>query len=102
MCGCMANKRSEVRSQNSEWRGSIAFMALIALPAMAQQGTMHITLAEAERLAAQNNPALAAAKYMAAAAGQVPAEYRASYSPSFSGSVTGVGADNGSRLAAGG
>jgi outer membrane protein len=53
-------------------------------------------------LAVQNNPALTAAKFTAAAAGQVPAEYHANYSPSFNGSVTGVGADNGSRLAAGG
>jgi outer membrane protein len=45
---------------------------------------------------------LTAAKFTAAAAGQVPAEYHANYSPSFNGSVTGVGADNGSRLAAGG
>jgi outer membrane protein len=80
---------------------AVAFQA--ALFAQQQpQATMHLTLAEAERLAVQNNPALTAAKYTAAAAGQVPAEYHANYSPSFAGSVTGVGADNGSRLAAGG
>jgi outer membrane protein len=63
---------------------------------------MHLTLADAQRLAVQNHPALSAAKFTAAAAAQVPAEYRAAYSPSFLASVTGVGADNGSRLAAGG
>jgi outer membrane protein len=68
----------------------------------AQQPVLHLTLADAEKLAIQNNPALTAAKFTAAAAGQVPAEYHANYSPSFNGSVTGVGADNGSRLAAGG
>jgi outer membrane protein len=97
----MENKKSEFRSQKSEWRGCGALLILAVLPAMAQQPTLHLTLAEAERLAVQNNPALTAAKYTAAAAGQVQAEYHAAYSPSFTGSLTGVGADNGSRLAAG-
>ena len=34
---------------------------------------MHLTLAEAQRLAIQNNPQFAAAKFTAAAAEQVPA-----------------------------
>jgi outer membrane protein len=37
----------------------------------------------------------------ASAAHQVPAQYRASFEPSISGLLTGVGADDGSRLAAG-
>jgi outer membrane protein len=65
------------------------------------QQPLRLTLAEAERLAIQNNPAFGAARYTAAAAAQVPSEYHAAYSPTFFGSVTGVGADNGSRLAAG-
>jgi len=97
----MENKKSEFRIQKPEWRGCGALLILAVLPAMAQQPTLHLTLAEAERLAVQNNPALTAAKYTAAAAGQVQAEYHAAYSPSFTGSLTGVGADNGSRLAAG-
>jgi outer membrane protein len=66
------------------------------------QPPLHLTLAEAQRLAIQNNPQLTAAKFIAAAAGQVPAEYHAAYEPNLFGSLTGVGADNGSRLAAGG
>lgn len=62
---------------------------------------MHLTLAEAERLAIQNNPQFSAAKYTAAAAYQVPTQYKAAFQPNMSGSLTGVGADNGSRLAAG-
>jgi outer membrane protein len=78
--------------------------ALFSLTATlcAQQPVTHLTLAQAEQLAVQNNPALSAAKYTAAAAAQVPAEYHSAYAPSISGSITGVGADNGSRLAAGG
>jgi outer membrane protein len=66
------------------------------------QAPAALTFAEAERLALQNNPRISAAKFTAAAAHQVPAEYKASYGPTLFGSVTGVGADNGSRLAAGG
>jgi outer membrane protein len=74
----------------------------LALPAfMAAQQPMHLTLADAQRLAVQNNPQYASAKYTAAAAHQQPAEYRSAELPNLSGVITGVGADNGSRLAAG-
>jgi len=66
------------------------------------QAPMRLTLAEAQRLAIQNNPQFTAAKYNAAAAYQVAPQYRANYAPSLTGNLTGVGADNGSRLAAGG
>ena len=64
--------------------------------------TMRLTLAEAQRLAIQNNPRFSAAKYAAAAAYQVPNQYKAALQPNLSGNLTGVGADNGSRIAAGG
>src|SRR5436305_9240523 len=66
------------------------------------QPPMHLTLTDAQRLAVQNNPRLTAAQLTAAAAAQVPKEYRAAYEPTAFASLTGVGADNGSRLAAGG
>lgn len=66
------------------------------------QAPVNLTLAEAQRLAIQNNPQFSSAKYNAAAAYQLAPQYKAAYSPSLSGSFTGVGADNGSRLAAGG
>lgn len=75
--------------------------ALGCLGLRAQPAT-HLTLAEAQRLAIQNNPAFSAAKFTAAAAYQVPNQYRAALQPGMFGSFTGVGADNGSRLAAGG
>jgi len=75
--------------------------ALAIAPAFAQQ-PMRLTLGEAQRQAAQNHPRIAAVKYTAAAAATVPAQYRAAYEPVLYGSLTGVGADNGSRLAAGG
>jgi len=62
---------------------------------------MQLTLADAQRLAIQNNPQFGAARLNAAAAYQVPAEFRANLQPSVLGSITGVGADSGSRLAAG-
>jgi len=66
------------------------------------QPPTHLSLAQAERLAIQNNPQFSAARYTAAAAHQVAPQYKAAYSPNVSANLTGVGADNGSRLAAGG
>jgi len=80
-------------------------LILVAAPLsalLAQQPAMHLTLAEAQRQAIANNPQFTAARYNAAAAYQVPLQYKSAYEPSFTGSLTGVGADNGSRLAAGG
>jgi len=68
----------------------------------AQQQPLTLTLADAERIAIQNNPQFSAARFNAQAAYQVPAEYRANLLPTVVGAVTGVGADSGSRLAAGG
>src|SRR6202035_4160207 len=82
-------------------RGALAALFLCLSQAHAQP-SLRLTLAEARRLAIQNNPRLMAAKYTAAAAYEVPKQYRASFEPTVFGSLTGVGADNGSRLAAGG
>ncbi len=62
---------------------------------------LSLTLADAERLAVQNNPQFSSAKFTAAAAAQAPLEFRANTLPNVSGVLTGVGADSGSRLAAG-
>jgi outer membrane protein len=68
----------------------------------AAQPPMHLTLTQAQQLGLQNNPQISAAQYNAAAAYQQAPQYQSAYAPSVSGSLTGVGADNGSRLAAGG
>ena len=77
------------------------FLTALADVAHAQQ-PLRLTLVEAQRLAVQNNPQVASAQFIAAAAHQVPAQYHANFEPSLAGSFTSVGADNGSRLAAGG
>jgi outer membrane protein len=66
------------------------------------QEPVHLTLAEAEKLAVKNNPQLSAAVLDAAASFQVPIEYRAAYLPTLQGNATGVVSEQGSRLAAGG
>ena len=77
-----------------------AILIICASVAYAQD-TLRLTLAEAEKLAIQNNPQFGAAKLNAAASYQVPVELRANAQPTVFGSITGVGADSGSRLAAG-
>src|SRR5262249_18203237 len=66
------------------------------------QSTLQLTLAEAHKLAIQNNPRLTASRFTAEAAAQVPAEVASALQPNFFASVTGVGADGGTRIAAGG
>jgi outer membrane protein len=78
------------------------FLALAAVGAAQAQQPMRLSLADAQRLAIQNNPQFSAAQYTAAAANQVPRQYRAAMQPNLSGNFTAVGADNGSRIAAGG
>lgn len=81
------------------------FLPLAAFAVFGQagfaQGTLHLTLPEAEKIAVQNNPSLSASAFIAQAAGQSPIELRSAYQPTVYGSFTGVGADSGSRLAAG-
>ena len=84
-------------------RPRICVLTLLGLASFAgAQGSLPLTLAEAERLAVANNPQLKAAQFNAAASAQVPLELRANFQPNLSGAITGVGADSGSRLAAGG
>src|SRR5207302_1595410 len=92
--GGLNNMRNSVSLMALAFCGSAGF--LVAQP------PTHLTLAEAQQLAIQNNPQFTAARYNAAAAYQVAPQYKAAYEPSMSGNFTTVGADNGSRLAAGG
>ncbi|MEP6716144.1 MAG: TolC family protein, partial [Terriglobia bacterium] len=79
----------------------LAALLAICLPAAAQQAPLPLSLAEAEKLAIKNNPALAAAQLTARAVAEGPAEARSAMLPNAFGSVTAVGADDGSRIAAG-
>jgi len=76
-------------------------IALLGGIGHAQQDTLQLTLAAAHKLAIQNNPQLTASRYTAEAAAQVPLEIGSVFQPTLFGSVTGVGADSGSRIAAG-
>ncbi len=58
-------------------------------------------MGQAEQIAVQNNPQVSAARYNAEAYKEIPKELRANYQPNVFGSVTGVGASDGSRIAAG-
>lgn len=74
-------------------------LTTFCLPA---QDTMRLTLEEAEQIALQNNPQIAASRYLAQAAAEAPKELRGTQYPVFTGAFSGVGTDGGSRIAAGG
>jgi outer membrane protein len=61
-----------------------------------------LTLEDAHRIALQNHPHIRAMQSAAAAANDVTTETRSAYYPNIYGSLTGVEADSGSRIAAGG
>ena len=62
---------------------------------------MKLTLADAQKIAVQNEPRLASAGFLARAAGQVVKETRSAYLPTLAGNLTGVGAEEGTAVAAG-
>lgn len=73
---------------------------LLTVLVISGQEPLHLTLAEAEKQALQNHPVLAAQKYTAAASREVIKEARSSYQPAFTATLSAVGADDSSRIAA--
>jgi outer membrane protein len=60
-----------------------------------------LSLADAQKIAFQNEPRLASASLTAQAAGQVVKEARSAYFPTVAGNLTSVGAEEGTAVAAG-
>ena len=80
--------------------GWLAFGALIGVSASAQT-TQNLTLQAAEQIAIQNHPQIQAAANFAAAAQAQVTQARSAYYPTATGSLTGVDAENNSRISAG-
>ncbi|MGB2590892.1 MAG: TolC family protein [Candidatus Acidiferrum sp.] len=80
-----------------------AAAALAATVTSAQNTqTQTLTLQQAEQIAIQNHPLIQAASNLASAAKAQVTETRSAYYPTVYGSLTGVDAENNSRIAAGG
>jgi outer membrane protein len=81
----------------------IATVAFSTTAASAQttQTAQKLTLQEAEQIALQNHPRIQAAMNLASAAKSQVTETRSAYYPTVMGSLTGVEAENNSRIAAG-
>lgn len=78
------------------------FSALLCAPPHASaQAAQALSLPDAEKIAIQNHPAIQAASALASAAQAQVREARAPYYPSAYGSLTGVEAQNNSRITAG-
>jgi outer membrane protein len=84
-------------------KGSFAILILGAICSAPASGQtpQNLTLQEAEQIAVQNHPQLRAAADLAAAAKSQVTEARSAYYPTAFGSLTGVDAENDSRIAAG-
>ncbi len=77
-------------------------LALLLLCGAAAGAQTRLTLREAEELALHNHPRIAAAQDRASAAAQSPIQIQANALPQVTGNITGAGALDHSRLAAGG
>src|SRR5579872_1759791 len=67
----------------------------------AASGAASLTLKQAEALAVKNNPQISVARLIALAQQQVTREVRSNLWPTATGNITGVGAENGTRITAG-
>lgn len=66
------------------------------------QSVQKLTLAQAEAIALSNHPQISSFRYNALAANEATREAKSAYYPTAIGSLTGAGADDNSRIAAGG
>ena len=80
---------------------AVAIVVAACAPAARAQAPAPLTLAQAEQDALRNHPQIRAAQFASLAAKEAVREARAAYFPTAFGNVTGVGADNGTRIAAG-
>jgi outer membrane protein len=76
-------------------------VSLVSVAAAQSAPPQTLTLQEAEKLAIQNHPQIQAATYLASAARAQVTEAKSAYYPTASGSITGVDAENNSRITAG-
>ena len=84
-------------------RSSVAVALLLILAASASaQNVQHLSLKDAEQRAAQNHPQILTGQFTALAADESVRQVRSAYFPTVYGSVTGVQAQPGSRITAGG
>lgn len=81
---------------------AVAFIAGTAGAQVPAPALQKLTLKQAEAIAVANHPQIKAASLTAAAAEQVTTEVRSAYYPAAYGNLTGVQAETGTRLAAGG
>ena len=77
-------------------------VGLFSAPHCSAQAVQNLNLQQAEQLALQNHPQVQAALDYAAAAKSQTTEAKSAYYPTAVGSLTGVDAENDSRIAAGG
>jgi len=80
---------------------AILFATAMSATFSLAQTLQNLTLQQAEQIAVQNHPRIQAAMHLASAAKAQVTETRSAYYPTVYGSLTGVDAENSSRVAAG-
>ncbi|HZS48162.1 MAG TPA: TolC family protein [Blastocatellia bacterium] len=80
----------------------LLLMILLSAVAVNGQTPKPLTLRQAQDIALQNHPRVAAAKFRSQAAAEQPTEYKSALLPTFSTFMTAAGAGDNTRIAAGG
>jgi outer membrane protein len=80
---------------------ALPFALLVSLSMMAQTAPATLTLAQAEKIAVQQNPHVQIARLVALAEGQVKREAQSANLPTLTGNLTAVDAHEGGRITAG-
>ncbi len=95
--------KMDQRKTGEFWVPLLVLVLLAVAPSVSfSQTAQRLTLKQAEAIALENHPRIQSAKMSALAAGQVVTETRSAELPLAFGSLTGAGADQPSRVAAGG
>ena len=87
--------------QPSEFPKSPSTTAQTGSPAQSPNAPMRLTRRDAEQLAIKNNPRVTVGRLLALAQHQVSRESRSALLPSFTGNITAVDANEGTRIGAG-
>ena len=103
----MGLTREDVRHCGGLMNWRVTFCLLVALlgstwDSLLAQLPQRLTLKDAEAMAVQNHPRMHSAQFSASAATQVTRETQSAYFPFAFGSLTGAGAEQNSRITAGG
>ncbi len=97
----VARLSGQINSQQSDQMTAAPQSGPATVPVTEPDGSVLLTRVQAEQIAIKNNPRISVSQLLSLAQKQVVREERSSYLPTIAANLTGVGADQATRLASG-